>query len=533
MFKSIVFTTLLGSFAYAAPTIYSTNLTILSQLNNNTNSNLIADSVDQNKVYVMPPSVASATVSGLHTLTANLGFCKEMAADQKYSLRLAGEINELLEKEVESKIETDKIQKELFAARAHAAEFTVQARLGDLADIDATIESADLRLSELFEKANTCKNFCEQVNAELDILVKNKKELLKLRREITKVHAADVREYERRKAKVVNLTENLNELLSSWAKLSARVRQVKEDFTSMYSTFGRMEGARAKISINSNWDDNVAKLRSENPGIEFTKIQTQNAQVMSNIADIKSLPTDAAILNYEVGGQNINGALMLPSYPESLAGNIRLSLIGACPVLHPDWFEVNLPNGTDQMKYGLTISYEYPTIFNVNATAKYNMYKMYEKIISSGTSGGFFRSRSWSTVQERNEFKDFFSVKWDEQDPSVSLSEEQKAEIEAEMRKHIFDRIANLALPQAPDRGAIVQAAGVPMHGSVVLADSLTKACPMNAYCVGASIALNVLDAIFGSSSSAANYIQTYNFESTEEFSTNKLVFKPAISSYQ
>jgi uncharacterized protein YoxC len=533
MYKAAMTLILIAGPAIAAPTIYPTDITALSALTNYTTSNLVADNVDARRVYVMPPTVASATVGNLHTITANVGFCQEMADAKNYSRSLLQKIKQLTLDEVEAKGEADAIRLQLAAAREAASNFTTQARLQDLADLDTVIATSEGRLTDLYNQANTCNTTCDLINKEIDGLVKNKAELLKTRRQITAAHAQDVRVYEHHRAKIENLKLNLADLDESWTKITQRVSQVRSDFQAIYKTFGKMEGARASLSFSSNWDKNVETLRLANPGIEFEKIQTQKAVVLSNIAISSSLPPEGAILSYEVGGMNVEGQVDYPSYPESLAGNVRLSLIGTCPVLHPDLFEINLPNGTDQMKYGLTISYEYPTVFSVNATAKYNMYKMYSKVVSSGSSGGFFSSRSWSSVEERNFFKDSFVVHWDEQDPAVALPDEQKAAIEAEMRKNIFDRIANLALPQTPDRSGIILSVGAPKHGSVVLADSLMKTCPGNVYCVAASIGLNVLDAIFGSSKTSSSYMQTYDTEGSESFSRTKVVFKPAITSYQ
>lgn len=533
MYRKIIPLLFLTGHAFASPTIYPTNTTKISSIKNTTNSNIVADTVDANKFYVMPPSIASATVDGLHTMTANLGFCREMADDQTYSRNLAKKINDLTLEEIESRGQAEVIRKNLATARESFSKFSIQNNLQDLNDLDATLTSIEVRLSDLYTRAEDCQISCESLNQEIKDLVAQKAKLQKDRRAITTAHAKDLREYEHRKALVAAIQSELKDLDEAWQKIYARLLQVKQDFSSMYQTFGKLEGARAKLSFKSDWDHNLSDLRNQNPGFSFEKIQTQNAQIMTNIALPETIPTGAAILNYEVGGVNVSDKLSLSSYPENLSGNVRLSLVGACPVLHPDWFDINLPNGTDQMKYGLTISYEYPTTFSVNAKAEYNMFKMYQKIISSGSSGGFFSSRSWSNVEEKNMFRDSFQITWDEQDPDFTLPETQKEAIESEMRKHIFDRIATLALPQAPDRKGIIQAVGVPQHGSLVLADSLMGTCPGNEYCIGASIALNVLDAIFGSSSSNSSYLQIYDTKSVENFSRSKVVMKPMISVYQ
>jgi hypothetical protein len=219
-------------------------------------------------------------------------------------------------------------------------------------------------------------------------------------------------------------------------------------------------------------------------------------------------------------------------FPQSISANLVLSLVGACPMLHPEYFDIQPGYGANKMAYGLTITYDFPAAMVVRATAHYNMYKMYEKIVSSGSSGGFFSSRSWTNVEEHTFFKDSFSIDWKTQDPANSVSEERRLEIEHEMRAHIIERIASLALPSAPNRDAILAAGAPPVHGAVVVSNSLMQACPGNVYCVAGSLILTSLDAIFGSSSATASYIQTQNFDATETWSQSQTILKPWVTSY-
>lgn len=531
MYKKTVFILLLATKVSAVPSLYPTSISDISRIKNPTTSSVIIDNVDSKRFYVLPPSVAEAKVTGLHTRTTNLGFCREMAALTEYSFKISQKIFDM-EMEVSSeKAIVDEAFKNLSNAKEEASRHTTLARLQDLAELDANILENESRLSDLYTQSNSCNNSCEQINTEIDSLVRHKNEQLKLRREIAKNHSVDLRVYERNKAKVAAANDNYEYLEGALRKLTTNLNQVRNDFHQMYGSFAKMEGARAAISFQSSWNDNVAKLRTENPNYSFEKIHTQNAQVISSLSASKSLPGAQAILDYEFGGQNADGILKLPSYPESFQGNIVLSLVGACPQVYPELFKLNPADET--MTYGMVVSYEFPTVFSVDVTATYNMYKMYQKIVQSGSSGGFFSSRSWSAVEEKNFFRDSFVVKWNEQDPLFSLPDDQKALYEKELRSAILERVASLALPLTPDRNAILKSAAAPKHGGVVLANSLTTACPGNMYCIGASIALNVLDAIFGSSSTASSYMQTYNIELVDQYSRSKVMYKPAITSYK
>jgi hypothetical protein len=319
---------------------------------------------------------------------------------------------------------------------------------------------------------------------------------------------------------------------SSWVKLDSRLNAIKTNFQSMYASFGQMEGARAGITFQSSWDKNIELLKQENTNFDFKKINTQNAVITTNIANLTSLPTGGAILGYEIGGNYSEGKFNLPSYPENMNGNVRLSLLGTCPLLHPTYFDINQENSTNQMKYGMTVSYEYPSAFLVDATATYNMHKMYQKIASSGSHGGFFSSSSWSSVDEKNFFSDSFSVKWNEQDGGNSLTDTQKADLEHDMRNNILARLATIALPNVSNAGLLISPPALSKTGAVVLSESLATACPGNIYCIGASMTLNVLQAIFGNSSSSASFSNMQDMQLSDSWSRSKVVYKPWVSSY-
>lgn len=524
---------LISSHAFAMPSIFPNSVTQLSEIRNSTNSNLVADNVDPKVMYVMPPTSGRAVVDGLHTVTANVGFCAEMADDQQFSRELNRELRDLDSQQIASKKDADKVREKLFAAREDAAKYVASKAMTDIQDIDTRIDAIEVRLTELYKNIDSCKAGCEILEQEASDLVKEKAAIMKQRRTLAAQHSQDMREYEKKKALIVNIQENLNDMDQAWMNLASKIKQIRADFQNMYSAFSKMEGARAKISFNSNWDRNIQSLRDQNPGYDFKKMDTQNAVILTNIADFKSFPTESAIMGYEISGNYVEGKLNLSAYPENLAGNVRLSLLGTCPMLHPDRFDIPVANGAKEMNYGLTISYEYPSAFVLAANAKYNMYKMYQKIMTSGSSGGLFSSRSWSAVEEKNFFRDSFRVEWLEQDAANALTEEQRLVLEKQMRDNILNRLATIGLPTTPDRDGIIRASNPPAHGAVVLADALVKTCPGNVYCVGASMALSVLDAIFGNSSVSSSYTNIQDMELTESWSREKVVYKPWISTYQ
>jgi hypothetical protein len=480
----------------------------------------------------MPPNSASSIVSGLHSINANVGFCQEMADTQNYSRTIASRINELALQQTESLKEISRTQAKLSKARKEQADSVVLDQLEEITALDSRLDNIEARITDLNNSLMKCTQNCKNTRNEIQDLRSEKMEVSKQRRTLAASHTKGLQNYAKKKALVIAINDDLNDQKDAIGKLISRINSIKENFLGMYNSFGKMEGARAGLQFKSSWDQNIESLRKENSNFDFKKINTQNTVITTNIANIDSIPTGGAILGYDLGGSYSEGKISLPSYPENMSANVRLSLLGACPVLHPKSFNIDIPNTTDEMKYGMTASYEYPSAFVTDVSVKYNMHKMYQKVVSSGSSGGFFSSRSWTSVDERNYFKDSFSVNWNEQDSANSLTDLQKADLEREMRNNIFARLATIGLPEVSNAGSLVSPKALSKTGAVVLSESLMTACPGNMYCVGAAITLDVLQSIFGNSATSASYNNVQDVESTDSWSRSKVVYKPWISAY-
>ena len=513
----------------AEPTLYPRDPNILYQIENTTTSNILADDLDPRTIWVMPPNTAQAKVHGLHSRTSNMGFCKEMGNLQRYNRglsedmdRLARQLNSMYKEIAELQREASRLDKE---AEAYATERNLQA----INDLDQRIAEAEGRLSELYELDSSCTNSCEHIINEIDSIVKDKNEMLRLRRQLTRENTADYREYNRRRNRARAAQRAVDNATGGYRRIQRELSKLHSQFLSIYNNYGQMEGARAAILYKSSWDKNIETLRHQNPGYHFAKIATKNATLMSEIAGVEGVNAQGAIMAIGLGGKMVNGVADFTAYPENLSTNVVLSLIGACPMEHPEYFDIP-KNSTEEMAYGLIISYEYDSVFDIEARMTYNMRKVYERITSAGSRGGLFRSRSWSSVQERNFFEDAIEVEW--LDKENFYSAEERDALEQEMRNSIFSRLASMALPDTPIRSEILEATNPPERGAVVLGETLMKTCPTNKYCLaGASIAV-VLDSIFGRSSATTNYSNIIDATITENYSHTRKITKSWLTSY-
>lgn len=515
----------------ATPTIYPKDSTYLSKIVNKTNSNLVADDSDQRVIWVMPPNTAFSKVGNLHTITANVGFCREMADLQGYSRSLSAKLEALKNQEIENKDKREALAQKISDARKELSEYIVSNKLFDITEIDDRLTTVEQQIDDLTSKLDTCQQNCSEVSSQLLDLRKEKVSLTRQRREVGRDRLTSIRMMDRKKAALEGYEKDLQDLINSYDKMGADIESLRNRFIAMYSQFGKMEGARASIEFKSEWESNIQSLRNENRDYDFKEIHTQNAVIYSNLI-AGNLPADSAILAYEIPGSTDNDKITLPSYPSDISGNLRLSLIGTCPALHPELFDINVPNGTDQMKYGLVVAYEFPSTFDVGVKVSYNMHRMYEKIVKSKTKGGLFSSSKKTTVSEKTLFEDSLKIAWS--DEAKLLTSDQKDEIEVDLRNNVYARLANIGLPAVPNAINLVAEATGPT-GAAVLASSLAnnKACKANKWCTAAAMGVNVLNAVFGSSSSTTSYKNVQDVWLTDDWSRKEVVYKPWVTSYR
>lgn len=532
---ALLSTALISSSVFATPSLYPNDLNLLSNIKNTTNSNLIADDSDPHTIYVMPPNEGYGYVSGLHTLTANLLFCTNMRT-------IAGETQELLVKAHELRLQKDDqvktledFDKKISAAKQDAAQYASSKNISDLVKIDSDITQINSELTDTYASLETCKDSCEALAKDIVLKQGQLRVLLKARTQFVSQNLASARVYNQKKMIIDALTEQKSSILENYNLVITDLMKANSELMSLFATYASLEGGRASMAYRSQWNQNVSSLRDANSGFNFSLLPTQNAVVYPGVLGVSGLQGTGAVMGFETPGvvKAETGGIPFSSYPPSIDGNIVLSLLGACPMAYPDFFKFAPNSDPKNMKYGMMVTYNYPSAMTLSMTATYNMYKMYGLVKSSGTKGGLFSSHSWTNTEERNYFRDAFSVDWKSQDPENIVTDDQRMTMEREARTDMYLRLFNIAVPQAPDKTLLMNAINPPEHGSIVVADSLMRSCPGNMYCLGGAMLLKGLDAIFGSSNSSTSYNQIQDVNIKNEWSLSKVVVKPWVTTYK
>lgn len=519
--------------AGAVPTLYPDNWD--SRIKNNTNSSLLADSAQYDRYYVLPPNTAEAKVRSLSQATTNIGFCKELAAIQKYNIDALEIIKRLQDRKMQLDVEFKNTEAVLKSAQIEMAQFVTANNLIELDAIDRQIQSLDRKLNDLYVHSKTCTKTCDLILEDIRQSQHNRNYLLNMRFDLSSSHMLQATEYEKRKQKITHLETDRDRSADALRKLQTEIREMYTDYLSLYDAHAKREGAKISLDYSSVWTSNVNRLGFDNTNRRFEKVPTRNVIIKADAYSKNNLLAGASILAFEVSGQAASAVLSMGSFPESFSGNATINLLSACPLFFPELFGFSASDPAVQpqnAKFGLIVSYEYPSLFKYNVESNYNLSRMYEVIKTQGKKGGLFSSKSWSETQERETFKDSFDVVWSSQDVNL-LTEAQKAGVEADLRRQAMARLTNYVLMSKNNIPKVESSPDLPITGAMILSNSLSKNCSFVLACKSASIGLDFLNAVFGSSEISESLKQELNVNIKDRYSNGQVLMQTRVTSYQ
>ncbi len=522
----------LGVKAHAVPTLYPD--TVNTSVRNTTTSSILQDSVDSRLFYVLPPQNVVAQATGLQAATANIGFCREIAQIQTYSLKTAKMIDETIGQMSDLKNESVAQRADIQKKMAELSLYTSANNLIDLSLLDQNLDKQQQRLADLYEKSKSCKIECDSILKDIQSTLALSQELIRRRTDIIVIHVNEAREYEKRKSYLESLNQQYDLNMKRLSDFNKLILSLKQDFDGMYSAHSQREGAQAQFDYNSGWTQNVSMLQMTNPSYRFQKITTRNAMIRADgYQKLASLP-QGSVLSFSFSGMDAKGTIALPSYPESLSGLVTLNLLAVCPMLYPESFGLDRSHPSvdpSKMKYGLTVTFDYPVEAKYDLEIQYNMYKMYWSFQAAGADNSFFNPSTWSISKEETLFNDSFKTTWFTNSEQALMTSDQKKSIESDLRRQMLTRLAQqLAMKSSRNLNDTFE---VPLSGAVVLSNGLAAKCSFSYICQGASLGFSVLASIFGSSQASQEYLQTINVTQTERWADHQIVMQSMLTSYR
>lgn len=534
----------------ALPTYYAKNTMLKSTPGISSRSTLLADSVDPHRVWVLPPNAGKVKYTGM-TPNGNLDFCPTVKKVVKRVEKMQDRLAQLDKRIEDATDELDQLNKVVQEKRLELAKHVKNQHIAEIAELEDKIDDLQGVINDLTEKMTNSDN-----PEEIDVLKSRIKQYRKERKEARKLAAKlrnenrkSYRAYTRAKQELSAAEENLATHNDHLLKLYATYSEIEDGIFMSYKRYVKLEGVIASLDYDSGWDNELSKLRTEHPALSFSAIPTYNSRVVSHFINatdkesyFESLPM---LLSY-----NVNGIPHLPygerkevadpdrgkhSFPEIVALDLRLNLLGGCPMANPEFYAgtgYEVERGKDGVpKFALTTVYEYDAAYHFDVEAKYNLWGFYQKIVTKGKKGGFFSSKSYVDVLEDKFNKDTFDFKIvNEGHVPAKEVKNIKTEIKAELMGRVLTAIAE---PKTKNSPKVPTPGTPPEPGAVVIANGLNKVCGLNIYCQVGSWVFRAAGAVFGDQKTQTKIEKRWNVMAEEKWSTTSMVPRQAVVTYK
>lgn len=522
------------SSVFALPTIYGNPSNDNHQIQNETQSVLIADTENDRLIYVTPPLMGKSEFGELTLIGSNIGFCQSMILKQQVNEKLDRQLEPAIVETEEMKSQIEKYRRLVDQENERLNQLSNERiEFQQLNSLDSRTEQIEIRLSSLYLAMNDCNQSeqCQEIQNEIKQIRIEKNELSTQRNNLLLKISSDYSKYKSIKVKIADYKEQMHDIENEVIQKIKKIQEIQKLIFDSYSQLAQLYGAKVSLNFNSNWFDNINKLSVKNPGYQFQAIPTYDVLIKTNLFPKNTqayLAVLDPIMNYQIAGEEGGKDIQLAAFPGSLGGMLTMNLIGTCPQLFPEKF--NLQKTTDnRIKIGLTVAYKIPSTFNQKVTFSYNLHTLFKKMLTSGTRGGFFRTTSWSKVQQTELTDDDFKVHWQETDPNQQTTIEQRQQLEATIKAELFKRALVYMGKASPE---FLLPPQVPVNGAKVLSQGLDQCSLVSQYCMLGGWLFRGLDSIFGSSVSSAEYERIQNVLLTETFETDQVRLVPWVTTF-
>jgi len=496
------------------------------------NIELVEDSVNPNKFYVLPPSNSHATITGTH-LTARVGLCQSVAELTEANNLRAKDIKELAKKSSYyfQKIETARkdyeaarIEAEKHAATSNVAT-TIAAYDFEIQNLNENLEKLNKQLSECRWRCGTIKSQIFEAQDQISKKYADKQAFIEKNREEAQI-------YERLKGVAEVKKEIWMYAKQEQKELQDLMNSLSKDIMDATNELAKNSAGYASVVYESKWDDLMNELRELNkpkyPGdrvFQFEKIQTKNVIVNATMPDGVQQNNEKSwyVLHYNVNGQSSDSGVKLSSFPSTLQADMEISLLAACPIAMPELFPTR--NKDLINKFGLTIGYGFDAAYKNTIVFEVNLKEFYQKVMSAGESGFLWWKEKWEKLDIDKIDSKSISFKWELMDPNNRYDIVARRRMEADAVNFIIaDLLSKYGTPQdVVDPKLPPQ----PTSGLSTVGEGLMSLCgTQNIYCATASWVMKSLDAIIGAGTSSASGRR--NFQVTETITWDELLLEEA-----
>lgn len=507
MKKLTIFTAMFSvTAASAAPVVYPTKTGVLSGLikNDQITSQVLMDNHHDDEFYVLPSSKGYAYATGISVANANLGFCQDMINIQAAGHVITERLKQITEEQDAYQPTVDAAVERLGRAEANFNAYVQSnTQAAQIASISETINENQVRLDDLYQKAQTCSNDCGSIYNEIRALQTNNRELMATRQNLIRQNIATAHQITQLQASVDTARSTLKAAQARFAQIASSKADLLRSFKDLYATYAMLEGGTAYFEFNGDWTKQAQLLKELNPTKNFSQIRTHDVQINASVmgSDTSALASLPAFLTSTVDGRENTGTIQVGSYPEQYTSNLRLSLAGACPIVHPEAFHIG-PIEAGKVKLGVSVKYQFDSAFNTKIDCTYDEKEMYKKVLSSGSSGALFWKKKWQSIDITDIKNTTFACNWDGLPGSaMTFQERRKFEVDA-----LNYAISRMLMKYGTPQDVSVSPIPPPTSGLSEVGEGLQRLCgSTNIFCSAGGWALKAFDLIFGGGQSTSS----------------------------
>jgi hypothetical protein len=506
-------------------------------------------SEDCRQLFVLPPTVGKASVSGVSTKT-NLNFCPAVLKVGDVATSTINSAAIVAEKIEQMITDFDPLSAEIDALQAAVNEASrVRAIAKDEWDRVQTVKTeltADLATAK--SDLDLCKllSSCTNEQAIYDAALATLKTFLTTEYiPAQKANSTANANYTSAFSALQSATTNYATALEPLFSLQAKLVELNASVTQLYNQYVRLSGFTAKLTYGTGWDTAVANFQGANPSKTVTKLPIKRPRLAASAVGLQNFDTDTpSIIAFAVPGVAGAAAYDMMAQPtgtetmtsltaqldptkqyegafgDSIGAQINVSLMGACP-FYPKGLASGQVGDINDLtnEVAMNAFYSYDLQVRRGYTASYNMASWVSRIERVVKKGGFFSSKTLHEVVEDSNSSDWFSITFNASSGEFTYSPAEQERITEEVKGQLQERALLLLARQMnlmPTTGGYPSVPATQPTGAGAAASYLMKGCGYWSWCLGGSFVLSVLDSIFGSSSAVSSFKKSNNVWVTE-----------------
>ncbi|MCX4024941.1 hypothetical protein H0A36_24785 [Endozoicomonas sp. SM1973] len=457
--------------------------------------------------YVLPPAIGDVTVTSVAP-NANLEFCNSIDSLTESNKILVSYIEDEVKNYKENQNEIEKIVHEkMFVIAKELAPLEAQNEI-----ITSKLEEQEKLRTEILKAIRTAKTeYIDCKESSVDAATECKEELA-----IFKEERSKLRDVRRKETTLINesydislqiktLTKKMqaeqdkaDQLKSTSVKSLAEINSLRKIIMDTYKEFALKEGMTAGITYALPWNELVNEYQRLNPGINFQAIPIKDSSFKFNTLQASSLETAfrelPGALSVSVAGKH-SGLFVEPNtleapqklgdqsdknipFTDSISGQVRLSLMGACPLLDD---EGNIKENASKELHSYLMPnavLEYEVKVNRGYKAEYNLYRMYEKYMKTKTKGGgFIRHKKKTKGYENKIVEEGFTIEFLADGGEFNYTPEEQARIASEVKSTLINRAVKHIATFVDIRKMVPELQETTITGAGVFAQTLAKNC--------------------------------------------------------